>query len=327
MDVEMLLLSFMLLFSSPGASFADCPQSKYDGLTGTVLSHEGEFYQNNLNCSYDIRVPVGRRAILEFKKLKIAGMMPECEQDSLEIIVGCNDNSIHLGKFCSCSELVMPEKIYSLDHCITLIFKTDGSGQNTGFEANYTSMDNNTKLDPTSNCSQKFFNQASGTFFTPNWPLTYHQNAGCTWNFSIPSGREVRLFYTSFKLGGSPFCNKNRENEEDELRITGTNTTGQEIFIEKRICSHSSPSFKSYFTLKQMKNVQVKFASEGTTQTKSDESGVVVNYASYRTASSLSGCQSHPTVKPSTVKSSTVHESTVRANNSSGWSSQKNKTL
>ena len=70
-------------------------------------------------------------------------------------------------------------------------------------------------------CSKKFLKQASGTFFTPNWPLTYHQNAACTWNFSIPSGREIRLFYTSFKLGGNPFCNKNRENEEDELRITG----------------------------------------------------------------------------------------------------------
>ncbi|XP_022806891.1 cubilin-like [Stylophora pistillata] len=173
-------------------------------------------------------------------------------------------------------------------------------------------MDNTTKLDPTSNCSKKFLKKAGGTLFTPNWPLTYHQNAECTWNFSISSGREIRLFYTSFKLGGNPFCNKNRENDEDELRITGTNITSQEIYIEKRICSHSSLSFKSYFTLKQMKNVQVKFASEGTTQTKSDESGVVVNYASYRAASTLLGCHSHATVEPSTGKSSTVKQSTLK---------------
>ena len=89
MEVDKFLLSLMLLLSSPGASFADCPQSEYHGSTGSVYSHvHGELYENNLNCSYNIRVPVGRRAILEFKKLNITGMMPECEQDSLEIMVG-----------------------------------------------------------------------------------------------------------------------------------------------------------------------------------------------------------------------------------------------
>ena len=46
----------------------------------------------------------------------------------------------------------MPYKIYSLDNCMTLIFKSDGSKRAEGFEAEYTSMDNNTKVDPDSNC-------------------------------------------------------------------------------------------------------------------------------------------------------------------------------
>ena len=46
----------------------------------------------------------------------------------------------------------MPNKIYSLDNCMTLIFKSDGSKSAEGFEAKYTSVDNSTKLDPDSEC-------------------------------------------------------------------------------------------------------------------------------------------------------------------------------
>ena len=35
---------------------------------------------------------------------------------------------------------------------MTIIFKSDGSKRAAGFEAQYTSMDNNTELDPSSNC-------------------------------------------------------------------------------------------------------------------------------------------------------------------------------
>jgi len=46
----------------------------------------------------------------------------------------------------------MPNKIYSLDNCMTLIFKSDESKRAEGFKAEYTSIDNSTELDPNSNC-------------------------------------------------------------------------------------------------------------------------------------------------------------------------------
>ena len=46
----------------------------------------------------------------------------------------------------------MPKKIYSLDNCMTLVFKSDGSKNAAGFEAQYTSIDNNTALDSGSQC-------------------------------------------------------------------------------------------------------------------------------------------------------------------------------
>ena len=75
-----------------------------------------------------------------------------CMKHFVLCLFRCNEESLPLGKFCSCSELVMPEKIYSLDHCITVVFRPNGSVPGEEFEAYYTSMDNITELDPTSNC-------------------------------------------------------------------------------------------------------------------------------------------------------------------------------
>ena len=68
----------------------------------------------------------------------------------LSLCFRCSNSSI--GKFCSCSNLSMPKKFYSLDNCMTLIFTSDNSKSAKGFEAEYTSIDNSTELDPQSNC-------------------------------------------------------------------------------------------------------------------------------------------------------------------------------
>ena len=63
------------------------------------------------------------------------------------------DAQTSLGKFCSCSNLSMPDKIYTYDNCLTLVFISDGSYEGRGFQANYTTTDNNvTRLDPNNSC-------------------------------------------------------------------------------------------------------------------------------------------------------------------------------
>ena len=47
----------------------------------------------------------------------------------------------------------MPDKIYTYDNCLTLVFKSDGSDESLGFLAEYNTTDNNvTRLDPINNC-------------------------------------------------------------------------------------------------------------------------------------------------------------------------------
>ena len=46
----------------------------------------------------------------------------------------------------------MPDKIYTYDNCLTLVFKSDGSIEGLGFLAEYTTTDNNVAMDPSSSC-------------------------------------------------------------------------------------------------------------------------------------------------------------------------------
>ena len=61
----------------------------------------------------------------------------------------CSNTSI--GKFCSCSNLTMP-KIYSYDHCMTLVLKSDGSNEGIGFAAEYTTANNTAARLDLKNC-------------------------------------------------------------------------------------------------------------------------------------------------------------------------------
>ena len=91
MDVKRFLLLLISPLSLCGITSANCPRSDYTGTNGTVASpglNTDQSYGDNLNCTYNIRVPVGRRVILEFKKLEVLGTMPNCTEDSLEIKVG-----------------------------------------------------------------------------------------------------------------------------------------------------------------------------------------------------------------------------------------------
>ena len=85
-----LLVNTFLCF--PGVISAACPLSLYSDLNDTLQSpgfSTGK-YPPNQNCTYDIRVPAGKRIILafDFERFNIWGSMPYCYQDSLEIIVG-----------------------------------------------------------------------------------------------------------------------------------------------------------------------------------------------------------------------------------------------
>ena len=82
---QFLLSAFILLLRIPKTNFISCKFSDYDGPNGSVVL---QGYPLQDPCEVNIQVPVGRRAVLEIKKLKIVGKMPSCEDGHLEIRVG-----------------------------------------------------------------------------------------------------------------------------------------------------------------------------------------------------------------------------------------------
>ena len=131
-------------------------QTLYDLLFHTSL--ELNIFVTQYRQQADILKQVGHVVLIIYAKFH--GIFPKqslhlseiCMKHFVLCLFRCNEESLSLGKFCSCSELVMPEKIYSLDHCITIVFRPNESVLGEEFEAYYTSMDNITELDPTSNC-------------------------------------------------------------------------------------------------------------------------------------------------------------------------------
>ena len=91
MDGERLLLSLLCLLSLPVVVSTGCPTSPFTNSSGYISSpgfNTSQSYGDNLTCTYRIMVPPNRRLILAFRKLSVLGTMPNCEEDSLEILVG-----------------------------------------------------------------------------------------------------------------------------------------------------------------------------------------------------------------------------------------------
>ena len=91
MALRKVLLIVSILLCLSGTILAACPKSQYTDSQGTIRSpgfNTSESYGDNMTCTYNIVLPPGRRIILEFKTLSILGTLPNCTEDSLEIIVG-----------------------------------------------------------------------------------------------------------------------------------------------------------------------------------------------------------------------------------------------
>ena len=88
---ERLRLSLLSLLSLYVVVYTACPQSPFTNWNGSISSpgfNTPQSYEHNLVCVYRITVPANRRVIVEFKTLSILGTMPDCDGDSLDILVG-----------------------------------------------------------------------------------------------------------------------------------------------------------------------------------------------------------------------------------------------
>ena len=59
----------------------------------------------------------------------------------------------------------------------------------------------------------------SGTFFTPDYPVPYPNDARCNWIITVPAGKRVKLEFEDFDFGPVSSSCKKRTNEKDYVQI------------------------------------------------------------------------------------------------------------
>ena len=131
--------SFSPFFISLFHLQSGCDQS-FIHQTGTFSSeNSGGKYLDNLDCTYDIKLTDQTKGIrLMWDEFDIKGNMPKCENDYMEIFIGCSHKSI--GRYCSdnvAGGLSKMFDVYSPDNCLRLKFHSDGSTAGRGYKATY----------------------------------------------------------------------------------------------------------------------------------------------------------------------------------------------
>ncbi|GFG35967.1 hypothetical protein Cfor_02931, partial [Coptotermes formosanus] len=98
-----------------------------------------------------------------------------------------------MGTFCGDT---LPPVLTTTDNVMTVIFTTDSSASREGFSATYTTLDSSTM------CGGTYFT-SKGILQSPNYPNYYPHNKDCTWIISVPTGQQIKLNITDFRLEGS----------------------------------------------------------------------------------------------------------------------------
>lgn len=115
-------------------AFCDKTSFSSSGIITSPDYYSRSSYANNQNCQFDILVSSRYAVKLTWTTFDVKGDMPSCNDDYVEIYIGCSQKSI--GKYCS-DNSYKPHDMYSPDNCLRIKFRSDGSGSGKGFRASY----------------------------------------------------------------------------------------------------------------------------------------------------------------------------------------------
>ncbi|CAL8142101.1 unnamed protein product [Orchesella dallaii] len=183
-------------------------------------------YPRNKECVYVISQPAGRGIRLQFLDFDIeAGSDTTCFFDYVEIRDGDTQNSTLIGHYCGPPQ-ASPEIVTSSYNYLWLRFKTDGSIQNRGFLANYSSFD--------TGCGGILIN-SNGTITSPGHPEVYPHGVSCMWVIRGVSGQVVRLTWDTFNLESDSSC------RYDAVEIYDNSTHLANGSLVGRFCGQNHP--------------------------------------------------------------------------------------
>ncbi|KAJ7371235.1 hypothetical protein OS493_027349 [Desmophyllum pertusum] len=175
---------------------------QYTLSSGTVTSQTSGYYSNNQNCQYDIQVNFGKGIKLTWSTFDIKGYMPNCNDDYVEIFIGCRRYSI--GRYCNQNEnnLNTPFDVYSPDNCLRIKFHSDGSTNGRGFKAYYSafSLTAGTSGVGGSCSSTRSLSSSYGVISSQSWPRAYPSLKDCYWKIDVGRYKNIKIAFMDFNL-------------------------------------------------------------------------------------------------------------------------------
>uniref|UniRef100_A0A8C8BEW9 Cubilin n=1 Tax=Otus sunia TaxID=257818 RepID=A0A8C8BEW9_9STRI len=153
-------------------------------------------HPNNLDCSIILRAPLNHTISLFFHAFSLEDSI-QCSHDFLEVRNGSNVQSPLLGRFCGNT---VPSPMFPKNHVVYLRFKSDFSGAHDGYEITWTSS--------SSGCGGTLYG-STGSFASPSYPATYHNNTDCEWVITVPKGRIVTVNFDFISIDDPGDCSSN----------------------------------------------------------------------------------------------------------------------
>ncbi|XP_062489682.1 cubilin isoform X1 [Pezoporus occidentalis] len=153
-------------------------------------------HPNNMDCSIILRAPLNHTISLFFHAFSLEDST-QCSHDFLEVRNGSDVQSPLLGRFCGNT---VPSPIFPQNHVVYLRFKSDFSGARDGYEITWTSS--------SSGCGGTLYGR-TGSFASPSYPATYHNNTDCEWSITAPKGRIVTVNFNFISIDDPGDCSSN----------------------------------------------------------------------------------------------------------------------
>lgn len=159
-------------------------------------------YPLNRTCNWIITAPPSKRIQFLFYNLNIESH-PTCDYDFVEIFARTNASKTSLGKFCNTTE--PPPKILTPDNVATIVFHSDGSGTDYGFQLTYSVQEG------MPGCGG-IYTASKGDITSPIDGVEgkYKHNIVCDYIIQMPPLSRVRVVFDKFKLESSSDCKFDR---------------------------------------------------------------------------------------------------------------------
>ncbi|KAL7745333.1 hypothetical protein ACLKA6_015352 [Drosophila palustris] len=199
---RLLTIKFQSDFADTGTGFElsyrfvepDICGGHFHGSTGMLNSPLYPLnYSNALDCIWQLSAPQRTQMELQFELFELDNT-PRCSGDWLEVRNGGNNNSALIGRFCGTS---IPQRIPSFTHELYLHFHTDDVAVARGFRLKWRTF--------ASGCGGRLTGN-SGVITSPNYPISYPNNAYCEWKVETHYGSKLRITIEDLDMEDTSSC-------------------------------------------------------------------------------------------------------------------------